>query len=1055
MRRTLFGIVVLLLTMTLSAWAQATQPCIVKQYNQKQPKTPLAGVEVMASNAGSTVSATDGSLTLSFRTLKPGDKVNLISAKKAGYEIFNTEAVAQWNISRNSAPFTLVLVKSEYMAQLKGNLTQSSTESYKAKYEKAVRDLERQKKEGKLKEDEYNRRYDELDASYQEQLKNLDNYIDQFARIDLSEVSAEEQRILDMVQEGKIEEAVKAYEELDITGKLRQARENKKALSEAKSKIEEEEKLQNQAIEELKAKQEREIATLKLAGGKDNYDKIAQLLKDNAMADTTDFEAVFKYAQFAYNQKDFNEAERFFKICHNHCHTDSSTKLVLIGNFYKDIQKYSEAEALYLSALERAREDSDLVWEDVAMNNLGLLYYVTRKFDQAETYYLACLNYSTKMLEQETNTENIASLASIQSNLGYLYTSKADSVKAENYLFSALKNYELACSQNPSKYRSELADMQIRIAKYYLHYCKTYDWNIYIPKDDSIMVTKAERFFNDALENYRQLYAQEPDNYSGGLSYCLSLMGRLYGFIEKPAMALPLYQESYDLENLRYKNNPKRYQRSLALSYNRMGNISLDMNDTVNAEKYYSAAFDIYEELYKESPNLYFDGMKTISKNLCNVYDAMGDTVNYEKLLMTRVKLGDEEYKNNPSDSYQAVVRRKDLGRLYIELGRVEESKTMFNQAQQIDSTENANKNLAYCYSFLGEASTKIKDFKKAKDYYLAAIGYYKAYLQESGKNSINDNIGETHWLLGDCYWKEKDTVKAETHYLQSLKYYSILYQKDPNNKVRIGDLAKTQHNLGLFYYNTGNYSQAEKYYLKSLENKTLLFSQKPDNYRERLVLTQRCLADVYVETEEYIKAEKYYYMAMDNYKVLFEKEPDHFRAQLAGIQYNLMYIYATHNKKLDQYDAMLDAALANYEVLYQNDDSYLPYIVILRNHKGWRHLQKEETDVAISIFESTYKILPEESASYLASGYNTKAYEYAKAEDYVQAIETIDKAISVDSEDANLYDSKGEILLMKGDAQDALEMWNKVLELDPDFLSKHDGTTPLYEQLKERGLIK
>lgn len=156
-------------------FAQSTQPCIVLQYNQKEAKSPLPGVEVMASNAGSTVSDNAGKLTLSFRTLKPGDKVNLISARKAGFELFNAEAVAQWTISRDQSPFTLVMVKKDYFDQLKAKLTQTSTDSYRTKYEQAARELEQQKKAGKLKEEEFNRKYDALEAQCQTQLSNLDN----------------------------------------------------------------------------------------------------------------------------------------------------------------------------------------------------------------------------------------------------------------------------------------------------------------------------------------------------------------------------------------------------------------------------------------------------------------------------------------------------------------------------------------------------------------------------------------------------------------------------------------------------------------------------------------------------------------------------------------------------------------------------------------------------------------------------------------------------------------------------------------------------------------
>ena len=72
----------------------------------------------------------------------------------------------------------------------------------------------------------------------------------------------------------------------------------------------------------------------------------------------------------------------------------------------------------------------------------------------------------------------------------------------------------------------------------------------------------------------------------------------------------------------------------------------------------------------------------------------------------------------------------------------------------------------------------------------------------------------------------------------------------------------------------------------------------------------------------------------------------------------------------------------------------------------------------------------------------------------YEKALETIDRAIALMPEEANFYDSKGEILLMKGDEQEAVKMWQKVLELDPDFLKKYDGGTDFYKQLKEKGLL-
>ena len=90
-----FLTLIALIAISLTTLAQATQPCIVKQYNQKQQKTPLPGVQVEVRDAGSAASGADGTLTLKFATLKPGDRVTLRRVTKNGYEIFNKTAVDQ------------------------------------------------------------------------------------------------------------------------------------------------------------------------------------------------------------------------------------------------------------------------------------------------------------------------------------------------------------------------------------------------------------------------------------------------------------------------------------------------------------------------------------------------------------------------------------------------------------------------------------------------------------------------------------------------------------------------------------------------------------------------------------------------------------------------------------------------------------------------------------------------------------------------------------------------------------------------------------------------
>ena len=101
-------------------------------------------------------------------------------------------------------------------------------------------------------------------------------------------------------------------------------------------------------------------------------------------------------------------------------------------------------------------------------------------------------------------------------------------------------------------------------------------------------------------------------------------------------------------------------------------------------------------------------------------------------------------------------------------------------------------------------------------------------------------------------------------------------------------------------------------------------------------------------------------------------------------------------------------------------------------------------------------KIKEENSIKDRADQLNTEAYEYANNGDFYKAMITINKAIEIIPDEANYYDSKGEFCVMQGRFNRALLMWKKVMELSPDFLqNKKDKTTPLYDKLKEQGLLE
>ncbi len=199
--------------------AQTTQSGIVQEYNEKAKKTPLSGVEMQVSMAPSTVSDNQGMFDLKFHTLKPGEYVNVNRIEKLGYEIFNKEAVEQWNINPDR-PFLIVMCRADKFKKIRDNYERISSQSYASQMQKEKAEIDKLKEEGKLKESEYNQKLKEIQENYYRQIDNLNNYIDRFSRIDLSEISDTEQDILDLVQHGHINEAIDRYEDLDIKSEL-------------------------------------------------------------------------------------------------------------------------------------------------------------------------------------------------------------------------------------------------------------------------------------------------------------------------------------------------------------------------------------------------------------------------------------------------------------------------------------------------------------------------------------------------------------------------------------------------------------------------------------------------------------------------------------------------------------------------------------------------------------------------------------------------------------------------------------------------------------------
>lgn len=726
--RTIVSKVILIIIMVpvplIKAAAQTKQPCIVEQYNEEKPKTPLSGVEVMASNAGSTVSANDGTFTLTFRTLKPGDKVNLISAKKAGYEVMNTPAVKQWFISRNNTPFSLLMVKSDHFAQRKERLTQTCTQYYKTKYEKAVRELEHLRKENKIREEEFNKQYDEQEAIYHKKLSSLDNYIEQFARVDLSEVSELEQRILNMVEEGKVDEALQLYDEANLLGKIQDETSRYSNLTEMVSKIDNERSQAISNFSNLFDSFQRHISILQLSG------------------------------------RDMEVKERLS---------------VMIEEIDKQNKLFPLIYRAYLAEL-------NLQMGDFLLENRWLC-----EDDEEAKIYLQAAEKQYKKIVKKSDGAFYYALAKSQISLGKVYANADDDKKAELKYQNGLTilNQLLGQDSLSNEIRGYIAYTQHQLGSLYLDMYTDEVWDLITETRDTSsnnarrildIKKKAETAFMGSFENYRKVLPSNPKKFSVELADAQNDLGFFYLLYNECPKAEKLFLDiRQNMENMSVDKDSIAYDKIFISASNKLVEVyGCEGTDKDKIEECRITAFELCKKrlgVSTEYAHLY----QTTLEELASFYYGL-DNEKLRRLLEDAVAQCKLVFQEQPSYRYRNLYHfvYDKLARYYSDKKLYEDFLLLYKHALEeyvplaINDPEKYSSLIYHLYYELEEMYKKNKVKEEFEKVCLESLSTWKSICERSPKEL--DHLVLSYISLGDFYWKEKAYEKASIHYHNALE---------------------------------------------------------------------------------------------------------------------------------------------------------------------------------------------------------------------------------------------------------------------------------------------
>lgn len=197
--------------------AQVIQKGIVVEMSSG--RRPIPGVEIRAVGAVPTDTDQNGYFTMKYPSAFPGDPLMRPEAYKHGFEIVNDHILKTWNLTENDT-LKIVLGRKEIIDTLRRKYHRIGMTQMEKQYASAIEKLRKERKADRLSEIEFAAKVDSITMEISLHKRLIEEYASRFARLNTDELNEEERRALELVQEGRISEAIAIYEDMDLGRKI-------------------------------------------------------------------------------------------------------------------------------------------------------------------------------------------------------------------------------------------------------------------------------------------------------------------------------------------------------------------------------------------------------------------------------------------------------------------------------------------------------------------------------------------------------------------------------------------------------------------------------------------------------------------------------------------------------------------------------------------------------------------------------------------------------------------------------------------------------------------
>jgi tetratricopeptide (TPR) repeat protein len=726
-------------TISLFAQAPLIQNGLVREQNSG--KRPVTDVQIIFLQAAPTTSDGAGKFRLAFAGKKAGDLAFMTEIAKKGYELVNDKELEHVKLSSTDQLGTdIIVAKTGVLDAAKKEYYAISDKALKAGFEKQKALLKGELAKAQLSEKQYQDQFEALQKQHENQKKELDNLAEKFAKVNFDDVSALYQEALQLFKDGKIDEAIKKLESVDLIGRT-------------DKRLKERERIANENAINEKGVQE-DIKSLKLQV--DLY-----LLKFDIAK-----------AEVLY--------DRMLLL-------DSTNLDILsdVADFYRENHRYEKALRLYPKIIEHPQAEA---WQKAnAYSFLGNLYTTTGNLNKAMEAYTKCYQtYSPLSKNAPDNTFYKNNLAVSYSKLGETHTSLGNLDKALGFYeeYNHLEKELYAAYPNNVDFKNGLA-----ISYQFLGYMYTSLGNL----------DKALGFYEEMNKLSEELYAAYPNNMSfkNSLAVSYSKLGNTHTSLGNLDKALGFYEYYNLLKKELYAAYPNNvdFKNGLAISYEKLGQTHMSLGNLDKALGFYEDEVKLFKELYATNPNnVSFKNSLAISySKLGETHTALGNLDKTLGFYEEDIKLSKElyaAYPNNVDFKNGLAISYEKLGSTHTELGNLDKALGFYEERNRLGKELYAaypnnvdfKNGLAISCRYLGETHTSLGNLDKA-------LGFYEYYnllkkeLYATSPNNVDfkNSLAISYYKLGAVSIDNlKDRVKARAYFKQAEALWLELVRDAP-----------------------------------------------------------------------------------------------------------------------------------------------------------------------------------------------------------------------------------------------------------------------------------